>query len=170
VTPSPNRLRERFDADPGDRAAFEGLEEAAFVAGDWSALIQLYEAHLAATGEQRTQAERARLLFRMAQAIEELGGDPARVVAVLRDAAALDPGFDLVTRKLREILASWNENAEQSHGATDPGERGRFVVLGAHVCADEVALLQHAAQHAHHAPCPVVVHGCPLAGIPDHRE
>ena len=78
VTPSPNRLRERFDADPSDRAAFEGLEEAAFVAGDWSALIHLYEAHLAATGEQRTAPERARLLFRMAQAIEEVGGDPAR--------------------------------------------------------------------------------------------
>jgi tetratricopeptide (TPR) repeat protein len=121
VTPSPNRLRERFDADPSDRAAFEGLEEAAFVAGDWSALIHLYEAHLAATGEQRTAPERARLLFRMAQAIEEIGGDPARAVAVLRDAAALDPGFDLVTRKLRELATTWNENAEQSHDATDPG-------------------------------------------------
>lgn len=121
MTPSPNRLRERFDADPADRAAFEGLEEAAFVAGDWSALIRLYEAYLAASAERRTPAERARLLFRLAQAIEEVGGDPARVVAVLRDAARLDPSCDLVTRKLRELGSAWNENAEQSLGGADPG-------------------------------------------------
>lgn len=120
MKPSPNRLRERFDADPSDRAAFEGLEEAAFVAGDWRALIHLYEAHLAASGERRTPAERARLLFRMAQAIEEVGGDPARILEVLRDAAVLDPSFDLVDRKLRELVTTWNESAEQSLGGADP--------------------------------------------------
>lgn len=121
VTPSPNRLRERFDADPSDRAAFEGLEEAAFVAGDWDTLIRLYDAYLTANGEQIPAAERARLLFRMAQAIEEMGGEPERVIAVLREAAALDPAFELAGRKLRTLVATSDDGPGDTAVGSDPG-------------------------------------------------
>lgn len=107
MTPNPTRLRERFDADPADRVAFETLEEHYFVAGDWAALIPIYEAHLRAAGDARTPADQARLLFRMAQAIEEGAGDLPRAAEALRAAVALEPGFAPALRRLRAIaLAS----------------------------------------------------------------
>ncbi|RIK98591.1 MAG: hypothetical protein DCC71_20875, partial [Proteobacteria bacterium] len=102
MTANLTRLRERFDADPADRAAFDALEEHHFVAGDWAALIPLYEAHLAAPGA-RSAADRARLLFRMGQAIEDGLGDAERAAHAFREAVALDPGFAPAVRRLRAL-------------------------------------------------------------------
>ena len=83
--------RARFDSDPSDRAAFELLEEELFLAADWARLVPLYQAHLAASAEKRPPADRARLLFRMGQSIEEGLQDPSRAMDAYREALALDP-------------------------------------------------------------------------------
>jgi len=115
VTPNPTRptdpagpgnrrmLRERFEADPSDRAAFELLEEQLFLAGEWGELVPLYEAHHAASATNRAPAEQARLLFRMGQAIEEGLRDPARAAATYRSALELDPAFVPALRRLRGL-------------------------------------------------------------------
>jgi tetratricopeptide (TPR) repeat protein len=101
--PNSSRPRERFDADPSDRAAFELLEEHHFLAAEWSKLVPLYEAHLAATAATRPPADRARLLFRMGQAIEEGLDDAERAAASYRAALELDPGFVPALRRLRGV-------------------------------------------------------------------
>ena len=101
--------RARFDADPSDRAAFELLEEELFLAADWTRLVPLYEAHLAASAEKRPPADRARLLFRMGQSIEEGFQDPTRAMDAYRAALELDPQFAPALRRLRAVcLASGN--------------------------------------------------------------
>ena len=102
-------LRERFEADPSDRAAFELLEEQLFLAGEWTELVPLYEAHNAASASTRTPAEQARLLFRLAQAIEEGLRDATRAAATYRSALELDPAFVPALRRLRGVcLAAGN--------------------------------------------------------------
>ena len=61
------RHRERFSANPSDRRAFEALEEAAFVAGEWEALAELLAQRLAADDLSEAPAERARLLHRLGE-------------------------------------------------------------------------------------------------------
>ena len=95
--------RARFDADPSDRAAFELLEEELFLAADWTRLVPLYEAHLAASAEKRPPADRARLLFRMGQSIEEGFQDPTRAMDAYRAALELDPQFAPALRRLRAV-------------------------------------------------------------------
>ena len=101
--------RERFEADPSDRAAFELLEEELFLAAEWTQLVPLYEAHLAASAATQSPGERARLLFRMGQSIEEGLRDANRAAAAYRTAVELDPLFAPALRRLRAVcLANGN--------------------------------------------------------------
>ncbi len=104
--------RARFEADPADRAAFEVLEEELFLAAEWVQLVPLYEAHLAASPETRAPAERARLLFRMGQSIEEGLCDAPRAAAAYRSALELDPLFAPALRRLRAACISTGDFGE----------------------------------------------------------
>jgi tetratricopeptide (TPR) repeat protein len=84
-----DRHRERFLANPGDRRAFEALEEAHFVAGDWNGLVGLYERRLEA--RDLAGREQARVWFRLGQVLEERRGDAARAADCWRRALAADP-------------------------------------------------------------------------------
>ncbi len=104
--------RERFDADPGDHAAFELLEEELFLVANWTQLVRVYEAHLAASAETRPPAERARLQFRMGQSIEEGSGDAGRAAEAYRAAVELDPLFIPPLRRLRDICLAAGNHGE----------------------------------------------------------
>ena len=85
------RQQERFQADPSDRRAFEALEEALFVAGDWPALVALYEQRLGAADLEKTPRELARVHLRLAQVLDERMGAGERAIEHLRLAVRADP-------------------------------------------------------------------------------
>lgn len=116
MTPTSARLRERFDADPSDRAAFAALEEEYFVAAQSAELIALYEAHLAACESTRTPPDRARLHFRLGQALEE-NGELDRAGEAFRAALALDPSFTAAQQRLR-AFATEQGNFDEALAAT----------------------------------------------------
>lgn len=61
------RHRERFANDPSDPRAFEALEEAAYVAGDWDDLAELLARRLGADDLTEKPSLRARLLHRLGE-------------------------------------------------------------------------------------------------------
>jgi hypothetical protein len=81
-----DRQRERFQANPGDRRAFEALEEALFVSGDWDGLVAHYDHRLTAPELAEAPAERALLLLRLGQVWEERRQDPGRAAECFRGA------------------------------------------------------------------------------------
>lgn len=128
------RLRERFASDPADRAAFEALEEHLFLQGDWSALVPIYERHLAATAATRSAIDGARLLYRMGHALDEAGLDPERAERCHRDALEIDPRFAPALRRLRGRCAAsgrWQEAlalaVREAGGVSRPTERAALL-------------------------------------------
>jgi tetratricopeptide (TPR) repeat protein len=102
-----DELSARFAANPGDRMAFEALEEAHFVAGRWPALVELYEQRLHAPElETPKQAPaRAKLLLRLAQVLEERCEQVDDAVARYEEALRLDAGLRPALTQLRRIHA-----------------------------------------------------------------
>ncbi|MBW2240831.1 MAG: tetratricopeptide repeat protein [Deltaproteobacteria bacterium] len=100
-------LRARFDADPGDCLAFEALEEAHFLAGEWDALVALYESRLEAPelGAADHAPVRARLVLRLAQVLEERCMDAGRALARFEEAVELDPSHRPALAQLRRLFA-----------------------------------------------------------------
>lgn len=96
-----DRHRERFRADPGDRRAFEALEENAFLAGDWAELVQVYEHRRRAPGLSREQ--RVALTFKLGQTWEERRRDPERAAACYRQVVGEDPRHQGALSQLRRI-------------------------------------------------------------------
>lgn len=104
-------LRARFEAKPEDGVAFAALEEAYFVAGEWSELAALYERRLGATDltAEKQPKQRARVLQRLAQAREERLGDGDGAIAAYREATALDPTLRAAITQLRRLLTKRDE-------------------------------------------------------------
>jgi tetratricopeptide (TPR) repeat protein len=100
------RHRERFLADPGNRRAFEALEESHFVSGEWDALVSLYEHRLSAPDLAGAPRERARLLFRLGQIWGDRRGDLDHAAECYRRALQGDPTCHPALAELRRIHAS----------------------------------------------------------------
>jgi tetratricopeptide (TPR) repeat protein len=98
-----DRQRERFRVNPGDRRAFEVLEEALFVSGDWDGLVEHYDHRLTAPELVEAPAERALLLLRLGQVWEERHGDPDRAAECFRGAVAAEPGCRPALSELRRL-------------------------------------------------------------------
>src|SRR5262245_12144080 len=109
--PSPHDDLERFRRQPDDAAAFGTLEEALFVAGEWPALVELYQVRLGAAAVAAAPAERARLLVREGRVWTEHLGDPARAEACFRAALAAEarhrPALAAL-RRLHVARAQWD--------------------------------------------------------------
>lgn len=104
---SADELAARFAANPSDRVAFETLEEAYFVAGRWSQLVDLYAERLLAPelGAGKPGPARSRLLLRLAQVLEERCERVDDAVARYEEALRLDPGLRPALTQLRRIHA-----------------------------------------------------------------
>jgi len=144
LTPYLVRLRERFLADPGDRVAFEALEEHHFLRAEWNELVPLYERYLAASESSRSPVERARLFYRLGQALEEGLADAERAAEYQRQALALDPGFAPALRRLRAHCAAagrWEEALalaeREAEGLARPEERVLLLVEVGELCLGE---------------------------------
>ncbi|MDJ0868514.1 MAG: hypothetical protein QNK03_20570, partial [Myxococcota bacterium] len=101
----------RFEDDPADSGAFEALEERYFREGAWSDLVPLYERRLEGCGEALEPPERARLLFRLGQALDEGLDRPEAAAERVRQAIELDPNFAPAIRLLRRqasALGDWS--------------------------------------------------------------
>lgn len=134
MTTQLERLRQRFASDPADRATFEALEEHHFLQGDWSALVPIYERHLAATAATRSAIDGARLLYRMGHALDEAGLDPERAERCHRQALEIDPRFAPALRRLRGRCAAsgrWQEAlalaVREASGVSRPTERAALL-------------------------------------------
>jgi len=100
-------LRGRFEADPADSLAFEALEEAFFVAGEWPELVAHYERRLSAPelAADRNGRARARLILRLAQVLEERCLQPDLALDRYRETIRLDPTLRPALVQLRNIHA-----------------------------------------------------------------
>ena len=97
------RHRERLDANPADAKAFQGLEEHHFLAGEWDALIALYEQRLRADDLEAVSPARAALLLREAQVWEERKQDLDRAAACYERALRADPTTPTALQHLQRI-------------------------------------------------------------------
>jgi tetratricopeptide (TPR) repeat protein len=100
------RHRERFEADPGDGVAFEALEEHLFLTSDWSELVALYRRRLSAESLQGQTEERARLLFRLGQTLDERCARPDEALDCYREVVALSPAYRPGLRQLRSAYTA----------------------------------------------------------------
>jgi len=105
VNASQEALQERFERDPSDAVAFETLEEGHFVAGEWDALVVLYQRRLEAPDLDpgSAAAPRARLVFRLAQVLEERLDRPDHALARYEEAGRLDPTLRAAFSQARRI-------------------------------------------------------------------
>jgi tetratricopeptide (TPR) repeat protein len=104
---SVEELSARFAGNPSDRVAFEALEEAHFVAGRWSALVDLYTQRLAAVelDPARHGGARSRMLLRLAQVLEERCDRIDEAVTRYEEALRLDATLRPALTQLRRIHA-----------------------------------------------------------------
>jgi lipopolysaccharide biosynthesis regulator YciM len=100
-----DRHRERFRADAGDKRAFEALEEALFVAGDWDGLVEIYTHRVSSPDLAQEPAERARLLTRLGQVYGERRGDAERAAECFRAAVSTDAACRGALVELRRLHA-----------------------------------------------------------------
>jgi hypothetical protein len=94
-----------FAGNPDDRRAFEALEEHYFLEGDWEALAALYRARLEAPSILEHAEQRAALLLRLGQILEERLLDLDGATETYWDLARLDPTHRPGLRQLRGIHA-----------------------------------------------------------------
>ncbi len=135
--------RERFDLDPGDRRAFEELEEAAFVAGDWSELVALYERRLEAPDLENDATERGRLLHRLGRVHAERCNAPGAALACWRDAVRADPTCRPALAEMRsEALRreQWDVALQILEAEIEleqnPGQRSRLLASAGEIWLD----------------------------------
>ncbi len=104
---SQQALLQRFEGDPSDAVAFEALEERHFVAGEWAELVALYQRRLEAPDlDAKSRAvPRARLVFRLAQVLEERLGQTDNALARYQEAGRLDPTLRSAFSQSRQIHA-----------------------------------------------------------------
>ncbi len=100
------RHQERLDANPADEKAFLALEEHHFLAGEWDALIALYEQRLEAPDLEAVSPARAALLLREAQVWEERKQDLDQATECYERAQRADPTTPTALGQLRRIHVS----------------------------------------------------------------
>ncbi|MFI5321909.1 MAG: hypothetical protein ACHQ6V_20210, partial [Myxococcota bacterium] len=141
-------LRARFEAKPEDAVAFATLEEALFVAGQWSDLLAVYDRRLGAADLSAAHApkQRARVLLRRAQMLDERLGDADAAVASLREATALDPTLRAALAQLRRLLVrreDWDAALAlldaESQLPMRPSERAQLATEAGTLCLDKRA-------------------------------
>jgi len=105
------RLQSRFESDPSDAAAFEALEEHHFLNSEWNDLVTLYERRLESPDldPEKHPKRRARVVFRLAQVLEERCLQPDRAVEAYESVARLDPSYQPALGQLRRIYAAQEE-------------------------------------------------------------
>ncbi len=96
---------ERFRERPDDAQAFGAAEESLFVAGQWAALVELYEIRLTAPSVEASAAERARVFVRMGRVFAEHLSDPKRAETCFRSALAADARHRPALTALRRLHA-----------------------------------------------------------------
>jgi len=92
-----------FASNPDDRRAFEALEEHFFLDGDWESLADLYRDRIAAPEIVEDTAQRALLLFRLGQILEERILDLEAASETYWTLARLEPTNRPALRQLRGI-------------------------------------------------------------------
>lgn len=122
-----------FASNPDDRRAFEALEEHFFLEGDWESLASVYRARLEAPSIAEDDGQRAPLLFRLGQILEERILDLDGATETYWILARLDPTNRPALRQLRGIherRAQWDmvlQIAELESATTmPPYERAAF--------------------------------------------
>jgi tetratricopeptide (TPR) repeat protein len=90
----------------GETLSFEALEERHFLNGDWAELTALYERRLDAPALRTNGPLRARVLFRLAQTLEERVGDVDGALERYLEVARLDAGFRPAFAQLRRLHAA----------------------------------------------------------------
>jgi tetratricopeptide (TPR) repeat protein len=90
----------------GETLSFEALEERHFLNGDWAELTALYERRLDAPALRNNGPLRARVLFRLAQTLEERVGDVDGALERYLEVARLDAGFRPAFAQLRRLHAA----------------------------------------------------------------
>jgi len=103
VTAATDRHWERFRDAPGDTPAFEALEQHLYLAGDWSALADLYTHRLTDPALARRMREQAHLQLRLAQVRWERLHDADGALESLAAALRADPQFRPALVLLRAI-------------------------------------------------------------------
>ena len=100
-------LRDRFEAKPNDIVAFDGLEEAHFVAGEWEELVSLYLRRLEAPDLDVAErpGPRARVILRLAQVLDERCGRTDDALARYQEAMQLDPTLRAAFAQVRRIYS-----------------------------------------------------------------
>ncbi len=98
-----------FASNPEDRRAFEALEEHFFLEGDWNSLATTYRQRISAPSIEVDATQKAPLLFRLGQILEERLLDLTSAAEVYWTLARLDPTNRPALRQLRSI----HENREQ---------------------------------------------------------
>lgn len=95
--------------EPGHRAALSTLGRLCARAGDWDGLLEAFMGEALASRDPR---ERAQKTFKAAEVVEERLGEPARALALYREALAIDPTL-LAARsaleRLHESEGNWAE-------------------------------------------------------------
>jgi tetratricopeptide (TPR) repeat protein len=111
VSSTTDRHREALAANPDDVRAFEALQEHYFLEGAWEELVALYRARLESPALAEDAAQRAQLLFRMGQVLEERCDRVAEAEEIYWEVARLTPQFRPAMRQLRHIYdgrAQWD--------------------------------------------------------------
>jgi len=102
VTSLLDRQRERFLANPDSEQSFQSLEEDLFLAGDWEAVIQIYQRRLEAESLAEQPRRRAEIQFRMGQVYHDHLGDPDRAITCYREALRSDSQYRPAMTRLRK--------------------------------------------------------------------
>ena len=172
-------LRTRFDENPGDTRSFEALEEAHFLAGEWSELIAVYEQRLTAPelAADRDAPARAKLVLRLGQVLEERCQDPDGARQRYEEAAELDPSHRPTLTQLRRIYAQasrWDRYlalAQQEAGlAMRPFERAAFFTEVGEVWLRRLGDPQQAVAHFENALEADADHAAALLGLAAAQE
>jgi tetratricopeptide (TPR) repeat protein len=101
-----DRQLQDFVANPDNTNAFEALEEQLFIGGQWDELVEVYRTRLQATSVTSEPAVQAKLLFRLAQILEERCQDLEQAERTYWEVARLDPQCAPAVRQLRRLHQS----------------------------------------------------------------
>lgn len=99
------RQREQFFENPSNRVAFAALEEADYVSGRWESLVELYQRRIEAPDLEKDPTEKARILLRLAQVLDERCGRKDEAFDLYQQILQAAPKNRVVLQRLRQIHA-----------------------------------------------------------------
>ncbi|MGH0034250.1 MAG: tetratricopeptide repeat protein [Myxococcota bacterium] len=101
-----DRQLQDFVANPDNLNAFEALEEQLFISGQWDELVEVYRTRVSAPSLADEPRSQAKLLFRLAQILEERCQDLEQAERTYWEVARLDSRFAPAVRQLRRLHAA----------------------------------------------------------------